>query len=208
MSAGPLDPGAPPELVFQLRREEGDPEAYTVRFQLTVGEGYLRLPGPWGQAPRAQPAGAASGLSLDELADVHLVYRPRRVDGWRQLALCPHGVAPVAAVPAGVWTDAAALAAPPPDPAGESSELVFEPLLHDTTDVGAARPPPADGQRTDLNLAPPAAAEPGPAGPGWQRPSASLVRSLTRRVREQEAEIRGLRARVAELEAALGRASR
>ncbi len=79
----------------------------------------------------------------------------------------------------------------------------------DQTDVGSFPVEvEADEERTDLGLPPALPDDPEPdTGSVPSRPRPALVRSLMRRVKEQESEIRGLKIKLASLEARVARKS-
>lgn len=188
-----------------LRREPGEPAVFGVRFSLDRGVGFLRLPEAWGRASGpAHRSGAVAGLTASDLGQVHLVHRVGSDDDWRELALLPpEGPEPLALAP-GRWVTLA----DGPMPGIVTEDGVGEDPPDDDDDVLLVDVSPGEGldlEEADTSLqAMSGLGRRSGAGEGRVVPHA-LVRSLVRRIRSQEAELKTLRARVAQLEAAQAR---
>lgn len=192
MQTPPRSIGPTPTVKLELRREAQDPPCWSVRFELSAGLGWLRLPGGWSRtAESAARSGAASGLRAAELAQVDLMLRH---DGgswapWRVI----EGVDPLS-LPLGRWVTLD----PRAEPAAQDAlfeELVVIDAMEDPDDwsdeIGELEESITELGRPELQPAPGDAAAP--------EAPASLVRSLVLRIRQQERLISQLKEQIIRL---------
>lgn len=182
-----------------IRRESAEPSVYSVRFEVARGQAALRLPPAWGPPASPAAAGSVSGLRYGDLQRCTLVIEPEgaraavAVPVLRGLAVDPRSLG------TGRWVRCVS---PVLEPIPVSSRTPPDPEL-DNTDVGVGPVlVEAEEERTDLGLPPelPPSEELDTGRLMSARPAPTLVRSLMRRIREQEAEIKSLKARLALLE--------
>jgi len=200
-----------------LRVDALEPLTCSVRFSLDQGEGYL----VWRAAPESTAragsrTGAAGGLTIADLPALTLVHRPHPSRLWERTPL------PLPQLPADARTRLGEWVAvdPAANPEADATDLVFATDVLETDlpddDTGPdvaeleSSPTPVPVEITDdidvLDEAitlPGTAMEPAdtPSRPGAS--SSTLVRSLVRRIRIQEEEIKALKLQVASLQTRL-----
>ena len=177
---------------LELRREAQQPPCWSVRFELSAGMAWLRLPGGWSRtAESAARSGAASGLRAAELAQVDLMLRHEGGSWapWRVI----EGIDPMS-LPIGRWVTLE------PTTEADRQDALFEELvvidgMEDPDDwseeMGELEESITELGRPDLPPAPGDAAAP--------EAPASLVRSLVLRIRQQERLITQLKEQVIRL---------
>lgn len=204
------DPTASFPARIWIRVDALEPLACSVRFSLHEGEGYLE----WGHGPTSGPrgvsrTGAAGGLSAVELPRLELVVPARQERHALKLSSLPAG----ARTSIGSWVEVELDA----EPEGDVTDLVFaidvletghSGLEPDVAEIEESAPPPVavvafddepDELDTDLTASPPAPPAPTVSQPGSA--GSALVRSLVQRIRQQEEEIKSLKAQLAALQA-------
>lgn len=192
MPRPPLPAPQPPPLKLELRREAQQPPCWSVRFELSAGLAWLRLPGGWGRtAESAARSGAASGLRAAELAQVDLMLRSDN-GGWAPWRVI-EGIDPMG-LPIGRWVTLERQGAPV-DQDALFEELVVIDAMEDPDDwsdeLGELEESITELGRPELPPAPGDAAAP--------EAPASLVRSLVLRIRQQERLIAQLKEQVIRL---------
>jgi len=177
---------------LELRREAQQPPCWSVRFELSAGMAWLRLPGGWSRtAESAARSGAASGLRAAELAQVDLMLR-HEAGSWAPWRVI-EGNDPMS-LPVGRWVTLE------PTTEADRQDALFEELvvidgMEDPDDwseeMGELEESITELGRPDLPPAPGDAAAP--------EAPASLVRSLVLRIRQQERLITQLKEQVIRL---------